>query len=87
MAKKLTEYITYDDNPFLDKLRVKRGYRASAVGHASQMVDGDGVVLPTNARMVIREPVDKSAFFKIYDENIPFALNPIPFKLFPISRS
>lgn len=69
--KHLKDYPRYEQNPFLEGLKLKKGTKAVSISRAHAMVTEHGEVVDNTARMVVRAPMDKSHFGKLFFENIP----------------
>lgn len=75
------DYPVHKANPFLAGLSIKKGTKAVGMGEARHMVDSEGVVSNVDVRMVIRKPVEKASFVKLYPSEKLFKISPISLKL------
>lgn len=73
-TKKIKDYPIYEKNPFIHTLKVKKGNRVVAVSPPRHMIDEEGEILESTARMSITKQIDKTHFGKVFFDNIPFHL-------------
>ena len=70
------------DNPFSHRVNAKLGRASVRLGPRASVVTEDGEITDMQARMVVTKVVDKTPFFKVFDDNLPLHLSATAFQLF-----